>query len=205
MPKDNVPEVVIQRLPLYLRSLTYLAEQGRQVVSSGELGRWVGVSPAQIRKDLSFFGEFGKQGMGYEVDFLCDQLRRILQVDQDWHVALVGAGTLGHALINYRPFEHWNYHIVAVFDNDRSKIGQPIGSLTVQPMSELRHTIIERHIEIGVLAIPAASAQEVAEELMDGGVRGILNYAPINLNLPPEIRVAYIDPVVSLQSMTHYL
>jgi redox-sensing transcriptional repressor len=160
MPKDNVPDVVIQRLPLYLRSLSYLAERGQSVVSSAELGGWVGVSSAQIRKDLSFFGEFGKQGTGYDVAYLRTQLLRILRADRDWHVVLVGAGALGHALVNYRTFERWNLHMVAVFDNDPAKIGQPIGGLRVQPMEKMCETVAVRHAEIGILAIPAESAQE---------------------------------------------
>ncbi|MCD6520040.1 MAG: redox-sensing transcriptional repressor Rex [Anaerolineae bacterium] len=205
MPKTNVPDVVIRRLPLYLRCLTYMAERGHKVVSSAELAKWVGVSSAQIRKDLSFFGEFGKQGWGYEVSYLRDQLQRILQADRDWFIALVGAGALGHALINYRTFERWHFHIAAVFDNDPQKVGTPLGHLLVQPMEEMRHTIQERNIQIGILAIPAEHAQQVAEQLVECGVRAILNYAPINLSLPPGIRVAHIDPVSSLQSMTFYL
>jgi redox-sensing transcriptional repressor len=205
MPKDTVPDVVIQRLPLYLRSLSYIAEHGQSVVSSAELGDWVGVSSAQIRKDLSFFGEFGKQGTGYDVAYLRQQLLRILQVDRDWNVVLVGAGALGHALVNYRTFERWNLHVVAVFDNDTAKVGQPIGDLQVQPMQEMCETICSRHAEIGILAIPAESAQVVAEELATCGVRGILNYAPITLTMRPGIHVVYIDPVASLQSMTYYL
>ena len=205
MDRPNVPDVVIQRLPLYLQSLVHIAERGQEVVSSNELGEWAGVSAAQIRKDLSYFGEFGKQGLGYQVQYLIEQLRRILKSDRTWRVLLVGAGALGHALINYRTFERWGFELVAVLDNDPQKIGAPIGHLVVQPMEEMAATVRERHVEIAILAIPAQFAQEVAQQLVACGVRALLNYAPINLVLSPEVHVAHIDPVASLQSMTYYL
>ncbi len=205
MPKPNVPDVVIQRLPVYLQSLVHMADRGQRVVSSADLGEWAGVSSAQIRKDLSYFGEFGKQGLGYEVGYLIEQLKRILHTDRQWRVCIVGAGALGHALINYRAFETWGFRLVAVFDNDPHKARSPIGQLAVQPMEELPDTVVEREIEIGILAIPAPFAQEVAQQLVACGVRSILNYAPITLVLPPEVHVATIDPVASLQSMTYYL
>ncbi len=210
MAKINVPDVVIRRLPLYLRTLTYMEERGQQVISSAELGERTGFTPAQIRRDLSYFGEFGKQGLGYQVSYLRAQLESILHADQEWHLAVIGAGALGHALVNYRTFQRWKYRIQAVFDNDPQKIGQAIGSglvngLVIQPMSELRDTIRQKHIEIAIIAVPAEHAQEVAEQLVASGVRAILNYAPINLTLPPEVHVSYSDPVVNLQSITYYL
>jgi len=205
MPKGPVPDVVVQRLPIYLRVLTHRAGAGEKVISSARLGELAGVSAAQVRKDLSYFGEFGKQGLGYEIDYLREQLARILQVGRDWHAALVGAGALGHAIVNYRMFEEWNEHVVLVFDNDPAKVGQRIGPLVVHPIEEMAQRIRGKHVEIGILAVPAENAQEVAEALVACGVRAILNYAPITLSLPSEIRVAYIDPVASLQSMTYYL
>jgi redox-sensing transcriptional repressor len=205
MPQTRVPDVVIQRLPLYLRALGHLAERGKRIVSSKELGADMGVSSAQIRKDLSYFGEFGKQGLGYDVAYLQLQLERILHVDQDRSVVIVGAGALGHALANYRTFENRRYYIVGVFDSDAAKIGQPIGSLAVQPMEEMADTIQRHVVEIGILAIPAGSAQQVAEDLVACGVKALLNYAPIHLVLPLQIRVAYLDPVASLRAMSYYL
>jgi redox-sensing transcriptional repressor len=205
MPKPNIPDVVIQRLPVYLQSLVHMANRGQAVVSSSELGEWAGVSSAQIRKDLSYFGEFGKQGLGYQVSFLIGQLRHILQSDRTWHVCIVGAGALGHALVNYRAFAAWGFDLVAVFDNDPAKMGAPIGTLAIQPMEAMPRIVVERQIEIAILAIPAAYAQEVAGQLVACGVRSILNYAPITLVLPPEVHVATMDPVASLQSMTYYL
>lgn len=203
---EAVPEVVVRRLPLYLRSLVHIARRGQEVVSSRELGEWLGISPAQIRKDLSYFGEFGRQGYGYEVTFLRDQLRAILHVDRAWKIALVGAGALGNALAHYPGFASWNYHIVAVFDNDPAKFGRRLREdLVVRPMSELAETVSEREIRLAIIAVPADAAQEVADELVAAGVQGILNYAPIRLVLPEGVHAAEIDPVSSLQSMTYYL
>jgi len=203
--RSDVPGIVIQRLPLYLRCLTLLAERGEKVVSSRELGASVGVHPAQIRKDLSYFGEFGKQGLGYEVGFLRERLMSILQADRDWRVVLVGAGALGHALVHYHAFDRWGYHIVAVFDRDPAKIGQAMDDLKVLPMEAMARVIEEKRVAMAILAVPAADAQEVAEHLVALSIRAILNYAPVNLVLPPEVHVAYIDPVSSLQAMTYYL
>jgi len=205
MRRSDVADVVIRRLPLYLRCLTYLAERGQEVVSSQELGAWVGVSSAQIRKDLSYFGEFGRQGLGYPVAYLRDQLRGILQVDRKWPMVLMGAGALGHALANYRVFESWHFCLTAVLDNDPAKVGQPIGDLYVRPVEELPAAVRETGAEIAILAVPAEAAQQVAEDLVGAGIRAILNYAPMNLVLPREIHVVYSDPITSLQSMTYYL
>ncbi len=205
MPRNNVPDVVVRRLPLYLQALNHIAEGGQKVVSSTELGRRVGVSPAQIRKDLSYFGAFGKQRVGYEVGHLRTELKRILQLDQDWHILIVGAGALGHALVNYRAFEEQHFDIVAVLDHDEAKIGRTIGSLTVEPMESLAEIVQQRHVEIAILAVPARAAQSVAEQLIANGVRSLLCYAPIILALPEDVHVAYIDPVATLQTMTYYL
>lgn len=205
MASMDVPEIVVRRLPLYLRALTTLAEAGQAVTSSQELSARLGVSSAQIRKDLSYFGEFGKQGMGYEVVYLRDQLRRILQVDRHWQMVLVGAGDLGHAIANYAGFGRWGYQIMAVFDNDPAKIGQSLGGLPVRDAAELEVAVRAHHVQIGIIAVPAGQAQKVAEQLVRGGVRAILNYAPVTLNLPPDVRVHYVDPVVGLQSMSYYL
>jgi len=206
VPRADAPDVVIQRLPIYLRSLDHLAARDRQVVSSQDLALEAGVSAAQVRKDLSHFGEFGKQGLGYDIAYLRSQLERILHLDRPWYVLIVGAGALGHALVHYGTFAQRNYHIRAVFDNDDLKIGQPIGDgLVVQPMKEMCETIQSRQISIAILAIPASHAQQVAEEVVRCGVRGILNYAPINLAVPQNIPVANLDPVASLQGLSFYL
>lgn len=205
MASADVPEIVVRRLPLYLRALTALAEAEHLITSSQELADKLGISSAQIRKDLSYFGEFGKQGMGYEVAYLRDQLRRILHVDRQWDMVLVGVGDLGHAIVNYGGFGRWDYRIVALFDNDAAKIGTTVGGVLVRDVEELEASLPALQVQIGIIAVPAPHAQEVAERLVQGGIRAILNYAPTNLNLPPEVRVHAIDPVVGLQGMSFYL
>ncbi|MCG3140641.1 MAG: Redox-sensing transcriptional repressor Rex [Anaerolineae bacterium] len=201
----HVPTIVIGRLPLYLRALTQLAVEGRRVTSSQELSEKLGFSSAQIRKDLSYFGEFGKQGTGYEIEFLENALREILQVDRVWNMALVGAGDLGHALANYDGFELRGFRITAIFDSAPAKIGAMLGNWRVLPMDTLRETVRAQKIYLAIIAVPAAAAQAVADELVQGGVRAILNYAPTTLSVPPQIKVFHIDPVAGLQSMTYYL
>ncbi|MBL8161388.1 MAG: redox-sensing transcriptional repressor Rex [Anaerolineae bacterium] len=201
----NIPDIVIGRLPVYLRALTRLAAEGHEITSSHELGQRLGISSAQIRKDLSHFGGFGKQGTGYQIAFLIEQLRTVLRVNQEWEVALVGAGDLGSALAHYRGFGDRGFNIACIFDSAPNKIGKKIGSFTVQPMSDIQHTIQERGIKIAMIAVPAEVAQEVADQLIAAGVRAILNYAPMNLNVPSNVRVQYIDPVVQMQRMTYYL
>ncbi|HEY65713.1 MAG TPA: redox-sensing transcriptional repressor Rex [Caldilineae bacterium] len=205
MAKGKVSDIIIGRLPIYLRELTYLAEEGREITSSQELGDRLGISSAQIRKDLSHFGEFGKQGTGYHIGFLSEKLREILKVDRVWDVVLVGAGYLGHALANYGGFIGKGFNIVAVFDNDPAKIGQPLGRLIVQDSKDLPKAIKEHGWKIAILAVPASAAQEVTDVLVESGIRAILNYAPVILNVPPGVRVQYIDPVIDLQHMTYYL
>jgi redox-sensing transcriptional repressor len=205
MNNGDVPDIVIHRLPLYLRALDHMAESGQMVTSSQELGQRLAISSAQIRKDLSHFGEFGKQGTGYDIEFLRAQLRRILQVDESWSMALVGAGALGHALINYGGFRQRNFHIDAVFDNDPQKIGTMIGHLRVEDQRYIPERVRELDIYMAIIAAPASVAQTVADMLIQGGVRAILCYAPITLNLPEDIAVEYIDPLLALQSMTYYI
>ncbi|MGQ9767729.1 MAG: redox-sensing transcriptional repressor Rex [Anaerolineae bacterium] len=207
MAKRLIPDIVVGRLPIYLRALTFLIAEGRQITSSQELGDRLGISSAQIRKDLSHFGEFGKQGTGYDIQFLYDQLRQILKVDRMWEMVLVGAGNLGKAIADYGGFKGKGFVIRAIFDTDPEKIGKPMGidNLIVQPVEELADTIRNKGIVIGIIATPATEAQAMARTMVDAGIRAILNYAPITINVPPQVRVQYIDPVVGLQRMTYYL
>lgn len=201
----NIPDIVIGRLPLYLRALTRLALEGQEVTSSHELGRRLGISSAQIRKDLSHFGGFGKQGTGYQISYLVEQLRQVLKVNQEWEVAIIGAGDLGTALLHYKGFVDRGFRIACVFDNSPQKIGRKIGDFVVHPMDDMQKVIQERGIKLAMIAVPAEKAQEVADKLIEVGVRAILNYAPMTLNVPSDIKVQYIDPVVQLQRMTFYL
>ncbi len=207
MAKRMIPDIVIGRLPVYLRALGFLIAEGRQITSSQELGDRLGISSAQIRKDLSHFGEFGKQGTGYDINFLYEQLRTILKVNRMWDVALVGAGNLGKAIADYGGFKGKGFHIQAIFDIKDEKVGQPMGidGILVQPVSELAETIKSKGVTVGIIAVPAEEAQAVARTMVEAGVKAILNYAPITLTVPSNVRVQYIDPVVGLQRMTYYL
>lgn len=203
--KESIPDIVIGRLPVYLRTLEQLATDGQEVTSSQELGARLGISSAQIRKDLSHFGEFGKQGTGYNIAYLCKQLAKILRVDRIWPIVLVGAGYLGHALASYDGFEHRGFRIVAVLDSDESKIGRKLGELEVEPFDTAADVIKKHSCQIATLAIPAHAAQSVADVLIKAGIKSLLCYAPITLNAPPHVRVEYIDPVIYFQHMTFYL
>ncbi len=205
MNAEKIPDIIIGRLPIYMRALQRMSEKGIQTTSSQELGEHVGISAAQIRKDISQFGEFGKQGTGYHIPFLLDKLRSILKVDRVWDVALVGAGDMGHALARYQGFRDRGFQIVMVFDNDAQKVGEKIGDFVVQDMSSLAETIRKAGVKMAMLTVPAAAAQDVADELVKAGVKAILNYAPISLNVPPDVKVQHIDPATHLQRMTYYL
>lgn len=203
---EQIPDIVISRLPVYLRELTRLAEEeGKVNTSSHELGQRLGISSAQIRKDLSHFGEFGKQGTGYHIGYLIDQLREILNLKGEWQVALIGAGYLGHALAHYQGFEHRGFHISWVFDNDPQKIGVQMNGLTVQDITHLETILGENQVKVAILVVPASAAQEITNRLVAAGVTAILSYAPIHLNVPQGVHVSYSDPVVQLQRMTFYL
>lgn len=201
----DVPDIVVGRLPLYLRALSFLAEEGRQVTSSQELGRKLGISPAQIRKDLSHFGEFGKQGTGYDVKYLGEQLQRILKVTEEREVALVGAGDLGRALMHYDGFAGKGFRIALVFDSNPQKIGQTMGPFEVLDSESIETIVADRGIEVAIVAVPASAAQGVVDSLVRAGVKAILNYAPITVKVPAGVQVQYIDPVIHLQRMTYYL
>ena len=203
---NDIPDIVIGRLPVYLRALRRLAQDGEKATtSSQELGERLGISSAQIRKDLSHFGEFGKQGTGYHIDYLIEQLRHILHLDVEWPVVLVGAGFLGHALASYGGFHRRGFRIVWIFDNDPEKIGVKMGGILVQPVEELEDTVRAEKARVAILAVPASAAQEITDILIEAGVQSILTYAPINLVVPDDVQVQYSDPVVQLQRMTYYL
>lgn len=202
---SEIPDIVIGRLPLYLRALNQLVSQGQTITSSHELGQQLGISSAQIRKDLSHFGEFGKQGTGYQISHLMAQLKQILQVNREWSMVVVGAGDLGRALAHYGGFVERGFRVVGVFDNDPSKIGTGGGDLKVRSINDMHDFVRERAIKIAMLAVPGKVAQAICDSLVDGGVRAILNYAPITLSVPENVHVQYIDPVMHLQRMTYYL
>jgi redox-sensing transcriptional repressor len=202
---DEPPDVVIRRLPLYARSLRYLLDEGTHSVSSQELGERINVTAAQIRKDLSYFGEFGKQGIGYDVEKLLNHIERILGLTHSWPVVLVGVGYLGQAIARYEGFRTQGLQIVGLFDSDPAKLGQFVGDVPIQDFSRLHDVIRENGVRLAIIAVPATVAQGVADMLIESGVRAILNYAPIILQVPDDVWVRYIDPVAVLHSMTYYL
>jgi redox-sensing transcriptional repressor len=205
MKADKIPDIIVGRLPVYLRALQRMADNGLKTTSSQELGEHVGISAAQIRKDISQFGDFGKQGTGYSIAYLLDKLREILKVDRIWDVVLVGAGDMGHALANYQGFQNRGFRIVMIFDSDKEKVGQKIGDFVIEDAEKIVEKIKAAGVKMAMLTIPAAAAQGVADKLVQAGVKAILNYAPISLNVPPNVKVQYIDPSTHLQRMTYYL
>ena len=201
----NVPEVVIQRLPLYVRALTQFAGSGDDVISSEQLGQRLQMTPAQIRKDLSYFGRFGKQGRGYSVASLEQRLRSILGLDRAWNTMVIGMGRLGRAVVSYPGFAPEGFNIVAAFDADDSIVGETVSDLDIQSISDLAKTVKEKDIKIGIVTVPIEHAQEVIDTLVDAGIKSILNYAPLSPKVPEGVTVRGIDPVLSLQSMTYYI
>ena len=202
--QQDVPDIVVGRLPIYLRALSAMQASGKQYTSSHELAEWLGISSAQIRKDLSHFGEFGKQGTGYSVAGLHDQLRHILHLNREWPLIIVGAGHIGSAVASYTGFAQRGFRVIGVFDNDPSKIGTKVGPFVVHDNREIPAFVKENHVRHAMIAVPAEHAQQVADMLVASGITGILNYAPINLSVPAKVRVEYIDPVLHLQKMTYY-
>ncbi len=205
MRKMDIPDIVIGRLPLYLRALQRMTQEGRQVTSSQELGERLGISAAQIRKDLSQFGEFGKQGTGYNIEFLLDQLREILKINRVWDIAVVGAGDVGHALARYQGFRDRGFQVTMIFDSDPNKVGTKLDDFIIKDIGNMVRDIRSAGIRVAMVATPAAFAQEVVDQLVDAGVQAILNYAPIQISTPTNVRVQYIDPSTHLQRMSYYL
>lgn len=205
MTNHAVPDIVIGRLPKYLKTLQKLSLEGVCTTSSQELSELLGISAAQIRKDLSHFGEFGKQGTGYAIPFLIEQLEHILKVNQIWDMVLIGAGDLGRAVAHYKGFIKQGFRIKMIFDNDPAKIGTIVNNFTVHDIANIESSLKESHIKIAIVIVPASAAQEVAEKLVNAGIQAILNYTPATLNLPKHVHVQNIDPLIQLQRMTYYL
>lgn len=203
--EDTIPGIIVGRLPIYLQALEHLQSQGVFSTSSQELGEIIGISAAQIRKDLSQFGEFGKQGKGYSIPYLVEQLRTILKVNRIWDVAVIGAGNLGRAIAHYQAFVNHGFRIAMIFDNDPHRVGSSIENYEIQDMARLVELVEKAGIKIAMLTVPASAAQAVTDSLIKAGIKAILNYAPITLSVPPGVHVQYVDPVIYLQKMTYYL
>lgn len=196
-----VPKAVIARLSLYSRELQHLLQQGQTTINSAQLGKRLGVTDAQVRKDLAYFGQFGYPGIGYRCGELVDQIRRILGTTQSWSVMLVGVGNLGHALLRYRGFAEQGFRIVAALDVDAQKVGQEIAAVRIRHLDDMAAVINEFGMRIAVLAVPAPQAQRVAQQLVGAGVVGILNFAPVTLTLPGEVAVVGVDLAIELEQL----
>lgn len=202
---EQIPQVVVLRLPMYLRALAILSRENQDVVSSRELGARLQVTSAQIRKDLSYFGKFGKQGKGYNVKHLLERLRHILGLDREWAMAIIGMGRLGKALVRYPGFLPQGFRVVAAFDSNPRQIGKKVGGITVQDVTDMESAIARCSVNIAVVAVPAAEAPKVIETLVKCGITAILNYAPVVVQAPNNVQLRDIDPILALQSMTFYL
>lgn len=205
MPNRPIPEATVARLPIYLRSLLDLAEQGRTSVSSEDLARLAGVNAAKVRKDLSYLGSYGTRGVGYDVEYLLYQITRELGLTQDWPAALVGAGNLGRALASYKGFSERGFRIAALFDIDEEVIGDEVGGLEVRHLDDLKEVVIDDGISIGIITTPPAAAQEVADRLVDAGIKSILNFAPAVVNVPPNVQVRKVDLSIELQILSFHM
>ena len=199
---DLIPNPAVRRLSLYLRQLEGFKRKDRRTISSKQLGESLNLTDAQVRKDLAYFGQFGHPGIGYRVDELIAKVKQILGTDKTWNVLLVGAGNLGRALMSYRGFDAKGFRLAAVFDNDPTKIGKKQGAFTVQPLSDLVETIPKQNIRLAILAVPADVAQDLADQLVKAGIRGLLNFAPVSLNLPPDIALNAVDLAVQLEQIS---
>lgn len=199
--RGRIPRPTAKRLSLYLRELESRQQQGETTISSKQLGQALGLTDAQVRKDLAFFGQFGHPGIGYAINELIARLRSILGTDREWHAAVVGAGNIGRALMSYGRFQRKGFRIVAVFDNDPSVVGKRIAGHTVRPMADLPGIVREREIKIGIVAVPAEAAQEVADHLIGAGVQGILNFAPKRLDVHNAVSVVSVDFSVALEQL----
>ena len=198
----KIPEATIIRLSVYSRHLTEVDRKGIITTSSGDIAEGVGVSPAQVRKDLAYFGEFGTRGVGYNVKDLRQHILKILGLSADWSVCLVGAGNLGLALSSYKGFRERRFIITSIFDSDPKKVGTMIGKVEVMPMENLIEVAKQNQTRIGNLAVPAPAAQEIADKLIEAGVQAILNFAPTILNIPPQIELRNVDLAVNLEVLT---
>jgi len=201
----KIPEATIIRLSVYSRYLAQCDRRGIVTISYNQIAEGVGVSSAQVRKDLPYFAEFGTRGVGYNVKDLHRYIMKILGLNQKWPLVIVGAGNLGTALSMYGGFRERGFHVVGIFDDDPNKIGYKLNGVEVYPVSKLKEVVAEGNAKIGVITVPALAAQEVANQLIEAGVKALLNFAPIVLNVPPEIELRNVDLSVNLEILTFNL
>ncbi len=198
---EDIPTPAVTRLSFYLRQLEAFKAADRHTTSSKQLGEALGYTDAQVRKDLAYFGQFGHPGIGYRVEELIAQLRKILGTDKVWKTLLVGAGNLGRALLAYKGFLSKGFSLAAIFDGDPNKVGQMFGELRVEPMENLARIVSEQRVRLAILSVPAEAAQAVADKLVAAGIRGILNFAPVSISVPPEVSVQGVDLAVQLEQL----
>ena len=205
MTEKKIPEGTIPRLFTYLREVTKLSDMNIRTVSSSELGEMTNLSDAQVRKDLGYFGQFGVSGSGYDTGELKQALEKILGKDKTWNVAVVGTGHLGSALLSYSGFEGHGLEVVAAFDSNQKKIGKELGGIKVKSIDELPKVVSNKKISIGIIAVPAQNAQEVADKLSEAGVKCLLNFAPVSLNVPEDVKVKDVDLSRELETLSYFL
>jgi redox-sensing transcriptional repressor len=198
---ESIPNPAVRRLSLYLRQLEGFARKGRRTISSKQLGESLRLTDAQVRKDLAYFGQFGHPGIGYRVEDLIVQLRKILGTDRTWNVLLVGAGNVGRALSSYRGFGSKGFQVVAVFDNDPAKVGGKLGEFTVRSLDAVERAVEEHGARLAILAVPADNAQDVADQLISAGIKGLLNFAPVSISVPKGVAVTTVDVAVQLEQL----
>jgi redox-sensing transcriptional repressor len=202
MKFEDIPTPAVYRLSFYLRQLEAFQRSEKHTMSSKQLGEALGYTDAQVRKDLAYFGQFGHPGIGYRVEELISQLRKILGTDKGWNVLLVGAGNLGRALIAYRGFLRKGFRLAAIFDADDRKVGQAFGELTVSSMEKLPEIAAKENIKLAIMSVPSEVAQGVADNLVAAGIRGILNFAPVSVTVPPDVSVQSVDLAVQLEQLS---
>ena len=198
----NVPKAVVSRLSLYLRELQREMRAGNATISSTQLGNILGVTDAQVRKDFAYFGQFGYPGIGYRCEELIAEIRQILGTDRLWPVALVGCGNLGQALLGYRGFSNQGFSVVLAFDSNEQVIGQTIGELEVQGLDNLAEALAAKDVKMAILAVPAPAAQTVTDQLVEAGITGILNFAPVTLVVPDSVTVSEVDLAIQLEQLS---
>lgn len=198
----KIPEATIIRLSVYSRYLSQLDKKGITNISSGEIAEGVGGSPAQVRKDLAYFGEFGTRGVGYNVKDLNQHIVRILGLNKSWKVIIVGAGNLGSALTQYKGFKERGFEVIGVFDNDINKVGLTLNGIPINPINKLKDIVKEEKVDIGIIAVPSPFAQDVADSMVESGIRAILNFAPIVISVPVEVELRNVDLAVNLEILT---
>jgi len=205
MKKLQIPEDSVKRLSLYLRNLRYLAGEGVEIISSEALAQDIYVSAAQVRKDLSYFGDFGTRGVGYSVRNLISEIESILGLDKRWSLVLIGVGRLGSALLNYRGFQQFGFQFSVAFDNNPEKVGKTIGKVKIEDYSEIEKVIKKEKIKIAVVTVPGSAAQEVTDRLVKAGIKAILNFSPRYLNVPPNVSIKTVDIATEVGNLTYYL